>query len=137
MTVPISKLPESQVDSELASLIAAAGPDERRVLLFICRRFIGVGQRDFGQLDLRSEMRDGFKETAEEAADGLFYMSLWFLLQQINRPLVPEAQDTEPGRLETPTTLRRNSAPIGPARYRNEAGQLIEDDDVPDEDWPR
>jgi hypothetical protein len=25
----------------------------------------------------------------------------------------------------------------GPARFRNEAGQLVEDDDIPDEDWPR
>ena len=24
----------------------------------------------------------------------------------------------------------------GPARYTNEAGQLVEDDDVPEEDWP-
>jgi hypothetical protein len=130
----ISELSESQVDSELASLIAAAGPDERRVLLFICSRFIGIGQRDFGQLDLRAELRDGFQEAAEEAADGLFYMSLRFLLAQINRPLIPEAHDTEPGRMHLE---HRVSQPIGPARYRNEAGQLVEDDDVPDEDWPR
>lgn len=140
MNTPISKLPDSQVDSELAALVAAAGPDERRVLLFLCRRFIGIGQRDFGRINLRSEMRDGFKETAEEAADGLFYMSLWFLLQQINRPLIPEVQDTEPGRLEQPTPRLRSCEVCGgpgPARYRNEAGQLVEDDDVPDEDWPR
>ena len=127
---PISELSKKQVDHELASYIASAGPDERRVLLFICRRFIGIGQRDFGQLDLRSELRDGFQETAEEAADGLFYMSLWFLVQQINRPMVPVAPDTEPGRLD----LEHRST--GPARYRNEAGQLVEDDDVPEEDWP-
>lgn len=209
--LPISELPASQVDAELASLVAAAGPNERRVLLFLCRRFIGVGQRDFGQLDLRSELRDGFQETAEEAADGLFYMSLRFLLAQINRPVVPDAADTEPGQLEPPTPLlrpcevcsdpgpvlydggtdaknfaryccqkchsnpdnpffkraaerqpvHRSSQPVGSARQRtkeswrnwndeetrrelepwrkecrNEAGQPVEDDDVPEEDWP-
>jgi hypothetical protein len=189
--LPISELSKKQVDHELASYIASAGPDERRVLLFICRRFIGIGQRDFGALDLRGELRDGFQETAEEAADGLFYMSLWFLVQQINRPMVPVAADTEPGQMERPSkpieptplgrpcevcdgpgpvlyddkpgaknfaryccvschstpqdtffTRRRSLGPVvlasdGPARYRNEAGQLVEDDDVPDEDWPR
>jgi hypothetical protein len=188
----------SEVSYELHNWIAEAGEDERRVLLFICRRFIGLGQRCIGRLNLAAEKRDGLQETAEEAADGLFYMSLRFLLAQISRPSIPDDRDTEPGSVklvgsgddihfdfnkrgivpksplkkpcevcggpgpvlynevsgsnpkniyryccqkchgnpDDPFFTRRHSTAIGPARYRNEAGQLVEDDDVPEEDWP-
>jgi len=116
---PVSQLTVFEVRRELEHLVHKAGPDERRVLLFICRRFVGIGQNAIGQLDLAAEQRDGFQETAEEAADALFYMSLRFLMAQL-RP---------------PKTFKDLDHP-GPARYRNEAGQLVEDDDVPEEDWP-
>jgi hypothetical protein len=167
---PISQLSQSEVDEELDALIAAAGPDECRVLLFICRRFVAMGQRDIGKLDLATEKRDGFQETAEEAADGLFYMSLRFLLAQVGRRYVaPESPLQRPcevcgapgpvkyndvlgskpaknlyryccqrchGNPDDPFFTRRRSTPISPARYHNEAGQLVEDDDAADEDWP-
>ena len=34
------------------------------------------------------------------------------------------------------TTWHSIARSSGPARYRNEAGQFVEDDDVPEEDWP-
>ena len=39
-------------------------------------------------------------------------------------------------RLVASHVMEVSAAPSGPARYRNEAGQFVEDDDVPEEDWP-
>lgn len=202
---PIGQMDQGEVNRELQLLLAEAGNDERRVLLFLCRRFINLGQRCIGVLNLATEQRDGFQETAEEAADGLFYMSLRFLVAQLHQPPKPSTETTRRrsrpkgrlwynsdvfspdgtfccpncgsdffGRVHNTVTCHGDSGcnwqqnvwpdskrvqfermagneagiedwperdtepgrPSGPARYRNEAGQLVEDDDVPDEDWP-
>ena len=75
MTPPaehVMRLDEIDVDNELEALIDEAGPIEKRMLLFMARRWVAVGQREYGKLEL-GQGRDWRRERLEEQADRAFY----------------------------------------------------------------
>lgn len=71
--MPIESLTLVEITDELAELIADAGPDERRVALFILRRLVGLGQGTYGRVELATDRRDFREERAQEMADLLVY----------------------------------------------------------------
>jgi hypothetical protein len=185
----IMGMDDSDVVSKLNQLIAEAGPDERRVLLFVADRLVNLGQKCYGKLDLSTDPRDGHAELNEELGDALVYLAFVALRGKLRSTrAIMEAVTVPPTRAPAPmghlvhaaiewaaqgprsrwTTAaslrlydavqdlvgadpldgfdeepRRSTRPPvstpwpwapGPANFRSEAGQLVEDDDVPDED---
>jgi len=71
---PISSLSDEEVARELLSLISPTELRvERRVLLYLARRFCVLGLRCYGPAALEDE-RDNVLEATAEAADLLFYL---------------------------------------------------------------
>jgi len=71
---PIHSLTDGQVLSELAELIAT--PEavvERRILLYLVRRYFGLGLRCYGPVRLHDGRRNR-TEAMAELADLLFYL---------------------------------------------------------------
>ena len=58
---------------ELRGLIECATDDELRVVHTIVSRFMGLGRRNYGPLNLATDKRDFAKEMSEEAIDALIY----------------------------------------------------------------
>lgn len=59
--------------AELEKMVSAAPEEERRVQLYIARRWIALGQRQYGRHDPQTDHRDMRVEAVEESCDGLFY----------------------------------------------------------------
>lgn len=67
----------AEVDRELHALaFDEAGFDERRVLLFVARRLIAIGQRSYGMLDIGTDRRNMLRERNEEIGDLLVYAGI-------------------------------------------------------------
>lgn len=81
----IATMSHRAVDDEIERLLDEAGPDERRITLFMLRRFIALGQRCYGMLDLETDKRNGLRELNEELADALFYVSFDALRRQLHQ----------------------------------------------------
>ena len=65
------------VDRELHALVFdEAGFDERRVMLFVARRLVAIGQRSYGLLDIATDPRNFPRERNEEIGDLLVYAGL-------------------------------------------------------------
>jgi hypothetical protein len=59
-------------EEELSGIVASLGPDEHRVMLVLARR-LAAGQRQYGRLDLASDVRDWALERSLEIQDLLIY----------------------------------------------------------------
>lgn len=81
----IATMLQRDVEIEIKALLDEAGPDERRITLFMLRRFVALGQRCYGMLDLDTDKRNGLRELNEELADALFYVSFDALRRQLHQ----------------------------------------------------
>ena len=68
----VMELESDEVQLELLELFEEAGDIELRMLLFMARRWVAVGQREYGVLTLGTG-RDWQREKLEEQADRAFY----------------------------------------------------------------
>jgi hypothetical protein len=59
---------------ELHAILPQLGDDERRVLAHIAERLL-MGQRQYGELDLKSDKRDWKREREQEVEDLLMYFA--------------------------------------------------------------
>ena len=81
----IATMEHNAVDAELRALLDEGGGDERRVMLFVARRLIALGQRAYGVLDIGSDPRNFMRERNEEIGDQLVYTALDALKQELRR----------------------------------------------------
>ena len=72
-----------EVERELVALMHEAQFDERRVMLYMLRRFVVLGQRCYGALDLNVDRRDGLRELNEELGDAVFYVAFAALVREV------------------------------------------------------
>lgn len=71
---PINELSDPEVLAELHERIEAAGAvHERRILLYLVRRYFGLGLRDYGPVQA-SDARDPLLDANEKLADLMFYI---------------------------------------------------------------
>jgi hypothetical protein len=71
-----------ELGGELRAWIGEAGDDELRVLTFIARRVVGIGQRQIGRLDLATYPKDPGVEADEEFCDSVFYLAVGALIRK-------------------------------------------------------
>lgn len=82
---PIADMTNEEVEREVFSLLAEAQLDERRVTLYMLRRFVALGQRCYGALNIASDKRNGLREVNEELGDAIFYVTLAALREEIRQ----------------------------------------------------
>jgi len=70
---------------EIDALLDEASPDELGVVLFVCRRLIGIGRANYGPLKLATDERDFDTELDEELADALVYAACARLRRRVKR----------------------------------------------------
>jgi len=79
----IGTMENGDVDRELRELLDEARLDERRIMLFIARRLIAVGQRSYGALDIRTDPRNMQRERNEELGDAIVYVAFEALRNEL------------------------------------------------------
>ena len=81
----VRDLSETYVLEELFTLIDEAESDERRVLLYLARRIVDLGQKTYGPIDIESDQRDWLREVNQELGDAVFYVAMTALKREVGK----------------------------------------------------
>ncbi len=73
------------VERELLALLDEAMSDEKKIMLFIARRLIAVGQRSIGPFDIATDPRNFDRERNEELGDALVYIAAKALRDELRQ----------------------------------------------------
>lgn len=141
MSDPIARanalLDSEEIVEEIRSLLDPASDDERRVILYITRRLMTKGRKNYGPLDVRADDRDFGHEMSEEAIDALVYWAEECIRKHYRSELdFDDEQPTGEYSPGIPNTWSANlgSAPIEIAVARTDSSEFPVAGTVPCED---